>query len=149
MINIQEANLENLDELAALFDRYRVFYEQESNLIEGKSFLRNRILNNESLIFVAYNEEKVMTGFVQLYPIFSSTKMKRLWLLNDLFVHPDFRGQGISKALINEAKELCRTSESCGMILETSKANSIGNSLYQSTGFELDNEHNYYCWDNN
>lgn len=149
MIDIQEAKIENLDELAELFDRYRVFYEQESNVLEGKSFLRNRILNKESQIFVAYKENRVMTGFVQLYPIFSSTKMKRLWLLNDLFVHPDFRGQGISKALINEAKHLCRTSDGCGMILETAKSNSIGNSLYPSTGFELDNEHNYYCWDNN
>ena len=88
-------------------------------------------------------------GFVQLYPIFSSTRMKRLWLLNDLFVQPEYRGKGISIALINEAKNLCRRTGSCGMILETAKDNSIGNNLYIRTGFLPDRDHNYYEWEIN
>lgn len=110
--------------------------------------MKERILNNESQIFVSFDDTGVMTGFVQIYPIFSSTRMKRLWILNDLFVHHDFRGKGISKALIDKAKELCVSSNSCGMILETAKSNLIGNALYPSTSFELDKDHNYYYWDN-
>ena len=72
--------------------------------------------------------------------------MKRFWLLNDLFVLPEQRSKGISIELINAAKELCRTSNSCGMMLETAKTNLIGNNLYPKTGFELDEEHNYYSW---
>lgn len=72
--------------------------------------------------------------------------MKRLWLLNDLFIQPEHRGKGISVVLINACKELCRNSDSCGMILETSKDNTIGNQLYHKTGFSLDSEHNYYEW---
>jgi GNAT superfamily N-acetyltransferase len=147
MISTKKATLEELNELSILFDGYRVFYKKESNLTEGKKFLRERIEKNESEIIVSYNSENEMTGFVQLYPIFSSTRMKKLWLLNDLFVHPNFRGQGISKVLIERSKELCLRSGSCGMILETAKSNMIGNDLYPRTGFALDDEHNYYCWD--
>ncbi len=147
MITVQNATLNNLDELVTLFDEYRVFYNKESNLLGATNFLKERIENKESKIFTSHNDKGVMTGFVQLYPIFSSTRMKRLWLLNDLFVHPNYRGQGFSVELINKAKELCNASGSCGMILETAKSNLIGNKLYPRTEFCLDDEHNYYYWD--
>jgi ribosomal protein S18 acetylase RimI-like enzyme len=72
--------------------------------------------------------------------------MKKLWLLNDLFVHPNFRGLNISNALINEAKNLSKNTLAAGLILETAKTNTIGNLLYPKCGFELDNEHNFYSW---
>ena len=72
--------------------------------------------------------------------------MKRLWLLNDLFVHPDFRGQGFSVQLIEAAKQLCIETNACQLTLETSKLNAIGNNLYPKAGFEIDSENNYYAW---
>ncbi len=144
---IRKATIEDIRQLAVLFDAYRVFYEKDSDTAKARAFLSDRIQQNESVIFVAENEENILTGFVQLYPLFSSTRMKRLWLLNDLFVAPEQRGRGISVALIDAAKELCRSTDSCGMMLETAKSNTIGNRLYPKTGFELDNAHNYYSWD--
>jgi len=144
--NIQKASLEHLDELALLFDGYRVFYRKSSDIPAAKVFLKARIEKKESEIFVAYNDFGEMAGFTQLYPLFSSTRMKRAWLLNDLFVHPDFRGVGISKKLIERAKQLCRDTQACAMYLETEKTNLIGNELYPRTGFELDVEHNHYEW---
>jgi GNAT superfamily N-acetyltransferase len=84
-----------------------------------------------------------------LYPLFSSTRMKRLWLLNDLFVDKEYRGKGVSKQLIAAAKELCKQTNACGLVLETAKKNIVGNDLYPKVGFSLDKEHNYYSWDNN
>ena len=72
--------------------------------------------------------------------------MKKMWLLNDLFVHSEFRGKGISKELIEVSKKLCIETKACAVNLETSKMNDIGNSLYPSTGFVLDLENNYYSW---
>ena len=88
---IKKASLEELNETAELFDLYRVFYRQKSDVEAGKAFLKERLLHNESDIFLAIADGKAV-GFVHLYKIFSSTKMQRLWLLNDLFVHPDYRG---------------------------------------------------------
>ena len=72
--------------------------------------------------------------------------MEKLWLLNDLFVDPDFRGKGVSIGLITIAKELVEQSNACGMFLETEKSNLIGNNLYTRTGFKLNQASNYYEW---
>jgi GNAT superfamily N-acetyltransferase len=90
-----------------------------------------------------------LAGFVQLYPLFSSTRMKKLWLLNDLFVQEEYRGKGYSLALIEKSKKLCEETGACGLMLETHKENIIGNKLYERTGFSLDAEHNYYSWNTN
>ena len=146
-MNLRKATLNDLETLSHLFDGYRVFYKKESDLRGGQAFLKERMTNNESEIFVSFNEEGTMTGFIQLYPIFSSTRLKRFWLLNDLFVHPLYRGQGFSKALLAEVQAFAQETGSCGLMLETAKTNSIGNQLYSATGFELDEDHNYYTWD--
>jgi GNAT superfamily N-acetyltransferase len=144
---IRKAKIDDLKQLSELFDKYRVFYEKDSNVNAAEIFLHERIHNNESEIFVDETDEKILTGFVQLYPIFSSTRMKKLWLLNDLFVLPEYRSKGISIQLIDKAKTLASDTNAVGVILETAKSNSIGNSLYLKTGFSIDDEHNYYSWD--
>jgi GNAT superfamily N-acetyltransferase len=113
----------------------------------AKIFLKERIEFGDSIIFVDEQETEILSGFTQLYPLFSSTRMKKLWLLNDLYVNSSFRGKGISVALINKAKELARETSAAGLMLETAKTNEIGNNLYSKTGFELDSEHNMYSWD--
>ncbi len=143
---LRQAVLKDIKQLAALFNQYRIFYEQESDIKAAVVFLTQRLKKEESIIFVA-EEENILIGFVQLYPIFSSTRMKRLWLLNDLFVNPKYRGKGVSIKLIDQAKALAKNTNSAGLILETAKTNDIGNKLYPKTGFVLDKGHNYYSWD--
>lgn len=136
----------DLDSLSSLLEDYRKFYKKDPAPVAAKNFLSERIAKNDSEIFVA-EEGQELVGFVQLYPLFSSTRLKRLWLLNDLFVQPEHRGKNISIALIEECKKLCRQTNSCGMMLETAKDNMIGNQLYPKTGFSLDSNHNYYEWE--
>ena len=145
-MNYRNATPTDLDQLTELFDAYRTFYGKTTDLKGAKAFLNNRISNKDSEIFVAENAETKLIGFVQLYPLFSSTRLKKFWLLNDLFVHPEFRGKGVSIALIDKAKELVLKSNACGMYLETEKSNLIGNNLYLKTGFELNKDCNFYEW---
>ncbi len=147
MTEIRKATIGDLKFVVELFDKYRVFYEKESDIKKAEGFISERLTMNDSQIFVAETDDKYLVGFVQLYPVFSSTRMKRLWLLNDLFVDKAHRGKGISKQLIESSKELCRQTNACGLILETAKANVVGNGLYPKVGFSLDKEHNYYSWD--
>jgi len=137
----------DIKDLSKLFDKYRIFYENKTDVETAEKFLTQRLQNGESEIFVAENEESKIVGFIQLHPIFSSTRMQKLWLLNDLFVDENYRGKGVSVLLINQSKKLCKQTEACGLILETAKTNEIGNHLYHKTGFTLDIEHNYYSWD--
>ena len=145
-MTVRNAAIIDVEKLAVLFDDYRVFYEKDSDLNEAKKFLLERITNNESRIIIAIDKEDLV-GFVQLYPIFSSTRMKKLWLLNDLFVDENHRGKGISKQLIKQCKDLCNDTGACGLILETAKTHTTGNNLYVKTDFILDENHNYYSWD--
>lgn len=146
-MKIIQVDTTHIDQVVGLFDAYRVWYRKESDKETAKNFLLQRIKNGESIIYACENEEGSLVGFTQLYPIFSSVRMKRMWLLNDLFVDPDFRGKGISKMLINQAKDLCKKTNASGVLLETERTNDIGNKLYPATGFELE-ENNFYFWTN-
>lgn len=142
---IKKAQLEDLEETAVLFNLYRVFYRQQPDLVKSTAFLRERFLNNESDIFLVIADGKAV-GFVQLYKLFHYTKLQKQWLLSDLFVHPDYRGKGLSVAMIDRSKQWCRETDACGLLLETEKTNDIGNQLYPRCGFTKDDLHNYYNW---
>ncbi|WP_428069877.1 N-acetyltransferase family protein [Chryseobacterium gambrini] len=141
----RKAQLADVQQLAELFDQYRIFYHKDSDIPAAEKFLTERIENNDSEIFVAENEGKLV-GFVQLYPLFSSTRMKRYWLLNDLYVNENYRGKGFSKQLLEASKELAKSTYAAGILLETGKSNDIGNKLYPSCGFEIYDEVNFYEW---
>ncbi|MCU7618598.1 GNAT family N-acetyltransferase [Chryseobacterium sp. PBS4-4] len=147
MENIRRASINDLSQLSELFDQYRVFYHKESDIPSAENFLKERIEKQDSEIYVA-ETDGILVGFVQLYPLFSSTRMKKYWLLNDLFVNENYRGIGFSKELIDAAKKVCTSSDACGILLETGKSNDIGNKLYPSCGFELYDEVNFYEWSN-
>ncbi len=148
MTKIRKATIKDLNLVVELFDQYRVFYEKESDKQKAEEFLSERLKLNDSEIIVAETNDNNLVGFVQLYPLFSSTRMQRLWLLNDLFVIKEYRGKEISKQLIETVKKFCIQTNACGLILETAKMNVIGNNLYPRVGFSLDEDHNYYFWDN-
>lgn len=145
MMTIIQATAEHLDDLSFMFDEYRQFYRKQTDLSGARKFVESRIVNGESVIFIVKHDNEV-AGFVQLYPIFSSVQMKRLWLLNDLFVKNSFRGRGFSKALIDAAKNLALATGAAGLMLETEKTNQVGNALYVATGFHVDDAHHFYYW---
>ena len=145
-MKIREAKQEDLKELSLLFDAYRVFYRQTSNSDGATNFIRDRLTSQGSKIFVAADEHKLF-GFVQLYPQFSSTRLKRTWLLNDLFVSPESRRQQLGVRLIERAKVLAFATNSVGLMLETEKTNTIGNKLCPKEDFILDKLHNFYYWE--
>jgi hypothetical protein len=77
-MTIIQAYIEHLEDVVPLFNSHRIFYEQDSDIISAKQFLKERILNNESIIYIAYLEKEAV-GFTQLYPLFSSVTMKSMY----------------------------------------------------------------------
>lgn len=144
---IRRAQLNDVAAISLLFDNYRIFYRKASDISGAKLFLKERLEKNEAVIFV-HELNGELTGFAQLYPQFSSTRMLRSWLLNDLFVKEEYRGRGISKELIEAAKKLAAENNAAEILLETEKTNDPGNRLYPSVGFKLNQESNYYWWEN-
>ena len=146
MIKIKKATLKDIESIAPLFDAYRVFYRKKSDLEGASIFIEERISNKESIIYVAFSDGEAI-GFTQLYPIFSSTRMKRVWLLNDLYVDKNHRGKGISKMLMEKSKQLAKDTNAAAVILETEKTNDVGNQLYPSAEFTLEDDVNHYYWE--
>ena len=134
MITIRSAAIADVDIIAPLFDAYRIFYHQQPDPGRGKDFITQRLKNNESVIFIAF-EENTPIGFTQLYPLFSSVSLKKLWLLNDLFIDPEYRKHGAATALLEEAKRFALTTGAKGLTLETGKDNLPAQTLYTKNGW--------------
>ena len=144
MMRIIQASKENLEEIVPLFDQYRLFYKQESDLHGAKVFLTDRFNKNESVIFLAYFKGNPV-GFTQLFPMFSSVSMQRSYILNDLFVTAPHRKKQIGEALLNKAKEFCIASNAKGLALETGIHNPA-QKLYEKLHWEKDLDCFHYFW---
>lgn len=140
---IQKATLNELHSLSELFDLYRVFYEQPSNIDSARMFLRDRLVNEESVVFLAVNEDESL-GFVQLYPTFSSVSMKRSWILNDLFVKESARKRGVGEKLLQASITFAKSTGAKGVSLETRNENVNAQRLYEKFGFEKESNYFYH-----
>lgn len=143
-MKIVTAGVNELEKTAELFDMYRQFYEQESDIGKAREFIFQRMTKNESVIFLAEAEDGAAMGFVQLYPSFTSVGMRRMWILNDLFVHAAHRRKGVAEALLERCRQLGTDTEAAGLILETRNSNAPARKLYIKFGFAYDTEHAYY-----
>lgn len=144
MIKVIQATKLNLEEIVPLFDQYRVFYEQESDVQGAKNFLTDRLANKQSVIFLAYFEDQP-AGFTQLYPMFSSVSMQRSYVLNDLYVKTAFRKKQIGEALLNSAKDFCINKKAKGLTLETAIDNPA-QKLYEKLNWVKDVDCFHYFW---
>lgn len=144
---IKELNEGDIELLLPLFDGYRKFYRKESDPEGAREFLHSRFVKKEAVVFGAF-AEKQLVGFTLLYPLFSSMRLKPIYLLNDLFVAPEVRNQAIGKKLLLHAQEYAREKKYAGVMLETEKSNDIGNHLYPSMNFHLESGSNFYFWEN-
>ena len=95
-IHIRRAEPGDGSLVAPLFDAYRVFYQQASDIEGALQFITDRLLQNESVIFIAYLNDAPV-GFTQLFPIFTSVGMQRTWLLNDLYVTEHVRCKALQE----------------------------------------------------
>ena len=142
-IIVRQASLADATLIAPLFDAYRQFYQQTSNIELAQQFIHERLARQESVIYLALNTQDKILGFTQLYPTFESIRATRSFILNDLYVYPELRGQGLATALLNAAKEhaiLCGAQS-----LELSTAiNNPAQKLYRAQGYILDTIYHHY-----
>ncbi len=143
-IEIIKANKEDVSLIVPLFDAYRQFYKQSTDLEGATRFLTARMEEQNSVIFLAFSVDEKGTrqpcGFTQLYPSFSSTTMERLWILNDLFVAPEARRLGIGKALLERARDFGAETQSKELTLQTAVDNYTAQSVYEANGWQREVE---------
>lgn len=134
VLQIKQASIDDINIVAPLFNAYRIFYNQASDMAGATNFLYERIVKNQSTLFIAFiNVEAV--GFTQLYSIFSSVSLRPALLLNDLYIAERARKLGIATALLNKAKEFGKQNNAGWLLLETAFDNYNAQSLYEKNGW--------------
>lgn len=144
-MSVRRATTDDLDQLAPLFDAYRRFYQQPGDQPAARGFLADRLEADESVVFIALDEDGCGQGFTQLYPLFSSVRLGRVWLLNDLFVAETARRRGIADALMGAAEDFARLDGAIGLQLETGEDNLAGQALYERRGWVREQGYFHYA----
>ena len=141
-LQVLQAEIQHLPLVVPLFDAYRQFYKQPANPEGAYDFLTQRFQEGSSVLFLALREEEqdkpIAYGFIQLYPTFSSVSMKHLWILNDLFVIPEGRRQGVGTKLLERAHAFAVETHAKGLTLKTARENATAQALYESLGWQRD-----------
>ncbi|WP_301107380.1 GNAT family N-acetyltransferase [Sporosarcina sp.] len=138
-----QATIEDLEGVSNLFNSYRIFYKQPSDVEGAKKYIKERLENEESVLFVVKNNQRYV-GFTQLYPIFSSISMKKSWILNDMFVNQEARKLGIGQMLLHEARNYALKTDAKSIILETAPDNYAAQKLYEKNGYVRDTQFYHY-----
>lgn len=142
-MEIYQATIEDLEGVSNLFNLYRMFYQQASDLEGAKTYIKKRIESKESVIFVVKDKQKYV-GFTQLYPTFSSISMKRAWILNDLYVDAEARKQGVGEMLLHKAKDFAVETGAKSISLSTVPDNYSAQRLYERNGYIRDSQFYHY-----
>lgn len=140
-LEIVEAALADIDALVPLFVGYREFYRGLPEVERSRQFLLERLTQKDSVIFLAWlkeSESRRAAGFVQLFPSFSTGAMKRIWILNDLFVDPAARRKGVGSLLLEHARRYAVETRASRLTLKTEVTNHPAQALYESLGWKRD-----------
>jgi ribosomal protein S18 acetylase RimI-like enzyme len=133
-ITIRAATLADLDRIAPLFDAYRGFYGQATDLVRARHWLQQRLSAQEAFVLLA-EVDGAPAGFVLLYPGWSSVAAGATLLLNDLFVAPEARRLGIGSRLLRAAADLGKQRGALRLVLETASDNHAAQALYRREGW--------------
>ena len=138
-MRIVQATLEHLDLLTPMFIKYREFFGELALPDSSRKFLENRLKRKESVIYMALaDEEDRLLGYCQLYPSFSSLSLKRVWILNDMYVAEDARRQLVADRLLQTAKKMAKDTNAIRLRVATSQNNLAAQKTYESIGFRED-----------
>lgn len=120
-----------------------MYYGQPTDTAAAKAFLAERLEQQDSVILIA-NLGTTPVGFTQLYPSYSSVAMQRVWILNDLFVTPGVRHQGVGQQLLQAAAQHAQKTGAARLSLATAQDNHAAKALYAKAGWSIDQHFDHY-----
>jgi ribosomal protein S18 acetylase RimI-like enzyme len=143
---VRRATLDDLDQLVPLFDGYRQFYGEVSDLLLARQFLEDRMSRGESVVLITEGPDAAAIGFAQLFPSFCSVRVAPIYILNDLFVSLEARRRGVGTLLLRTAAETCRAAGAVRLELSTAITNVSAQRLYKALGWKRDEEFCVYSF---
>ena len=124
-----------IDELLPLIAAYQRFYEvEEIDDERNRAFFSRFIAPSEDGMLLGAWREEELVGYACLYWHFTSIVPAETVLMNDLYVEPDVRGEGVGRALIEASAGVARERGAHHLEWATAPDNETAQRLYDSTG---------------
>jgi ribosomal-protein-alanine N-acetyltransferase len=141
---VRVATAVDASRIAPLFDDYRQFYGLASDCAFAGRYLAERLERRESVVLVAEDGDGTPLGFVQMYPTFSSLRAARVFVLYDLYVDAAARRRGVARRLMEAAVTQAQAAGAVALTLQTSRTNDAAQRLYESLGWQRDEDFTEY-----
>ncbi len=121
------------------FTNYMKFYERE---IKEKDFEQyfDSIIDDKRVYVFTVSHGDLVAGLMVIYQTYSSFECGKILFLNDLWVEPQFRKQGVGQVLMTKAKELALELGCKRIDLQTDLTNKKARALYEKNGMIADHE---------
>ena len=99
-------------------------------------------LENENLsVFAAWLDDKLIGWISVVYiPKVGRTMGRGHLFIDELYVMPAYRKQGVAKALMEKAEQLSQDIGALGLRLYVNRANAAANALYKKCGYQTRGE---------
>lgn len=90
-----------------------------------------------TIIFLAFKDKRPI-GIIAGFRGFSTFMAKPLINISDFFIHPDHRGLGTGKSLLDAIEKMAIETGCCKITLEVQENNKSAQKVYASAGFSRD-----------
>ena len=121
-----------------LLAAYLDFYETSRELPPIEAFCRELIAEPEhaGVQLLARDADGAAIGLATIFWSWSTTRLGRLAVMNDLFVAPEARGRGVAEALIFACRDLAREHGCAALEWQTAPDNHRAQAVYARVGAE-------------
>ena len=134
-LQIEPITSAQMDALLPLIGAYQRFYEAEEIDDErNRAFFSRFIAPSEDGMLLGAWRDSELLGYACLYWSFTSTVPAETVLMNDLYVDPGARGEGVGRALIDASAAVGRERGAQRLEWMTAPDNETAQRLYNSTG---------------
>ncbi len=143
-LSITMASRADVPDLARLFDAYRCFYEQPTDLAGAEAYVAGEVEGGRTQFFIARLSDGAAAGFLHLIPGSNTLAMRPMWFVEDLFVDPAARRKGVAKALMQQAERFARETGAERLTLATANDNYAAQALYKELGYAREGRFWYF-----
>jgi len=132
-IDIVPVTRENIELVLPLIADYQGFYQAEPDTARNRAHF-GRLVTTPTLgaQWVALSDAGHALGFVTAYRVLSSVSAVEQCLLNDLYVIPAMRGQGLGRKLILHCLAWAKSQGYAGIHWQTAPDNHTAQRLYDA-----------------
>ncbi|MGN6586307.1 MAG: GNAT family N-acetyltransferase [Solirubrobacterales bacterium] len=132
-IQVRQAGVEDAPAIARLLHDFNREYEEPTPNIETLAATCRRLLADDEITVLLAGDGPDGLALLRFRPALWAEGLEAY--LQELYVIPALRGQGIGRALLETAIELSRRCGAAGIDLNTGETDTAARGLYESMGF--------------